>query len=230
MFPFRLLLPGLLLLSCASRSIAQTATPLPAAASTPVVSPVSNLLNGSVETPDASRPLLLRIGLNAGRSFHNGDFLGWGLKLPVAVGAEYALSSKFTLYGQLDADLITIRPAYARAEQYSRVPGASLGLGARYYYNQAGRARHNRAHGPFVGNYLALEAHLETHRYASFADRYSEPSLLLLWGAQRRLGSHFLLDLSAGTGLGYFPGLRDSYYPSRVGLTTQLNLGLYFVR
>ena len=190
--------------------------------------------------PEASAPaaevpsekMLLKVGLNAGRALRYGGYYGLSVCLPLSVGAEYALSPKFTVYGQLDADFRLGRRNEYFVNQGFVIPAGALGLGARYYYNQAGRARHERAHGLFVGNYLALEAHTELRqRYAQRAD--VAPGLNLLWGMQRRLGRNFLFDFNTGVGLG--PRRSDSYlgYSSPGGnlnVTTQFNLGIYFGR
>lgn len=203
-------------------------------------SPVLSFAQSAPAAPEASVPaaeapsqkLLLKVGLNAGRALRYGGYYGLSVRLPLSVGAEYALSSKFTVYGQLDAEFRLGRRNEYFGDQDFAIPAGALGVGARYYYNQAGRARHNRAHGPFVGNYLALEAHTERRqRYAQLAD--VAPSLNLLWGMQRRLGRNFLFDFNAGAGLG--PRRSDSYlgYSSPEGnlnITTQLNLGIYFGR
>ena len=106
----------------------------------------------------------MKVGLNAGRAFRNGGPYGAASRLPVTLGAEYLLSPTFTLYGQLDTDFDLFARETLSGERSPLIPAGALGVEARYYYNQAGRARNKRAHGPFVGNYLALEAHTELRR------------------------------------------------------------------
>ena len=184
--------------------------------------------------PSAAAPdkLLLKVGLNAGRAFRYTGYYGLSARLPLSVGAEYALSPKFTLYGQLDADFRLFRDHTRLGDQDFIVPAGGLGIGARYYYNQAGRERHNRPHGAFVGNYLALEAHTEVRQRFGLRNDVA-PSLNAVWGMQRRLGRSFLFDFNAGVGLGPYrndSALGYSSGSSDLNITTQLNLGVYFGR
>ncbi|MDB5270953.1 MAG: hypothetical protein JWP58_3993 [Hymenobacter sp.] len=210
----RFLLPGLLVLAGTTYSLGQSAP----AATAPTET-----------TPDR---LLLKVGLNAGRALRYTGYYGLSARLPLSVGAEYALSPKFTLYGQLDADFRILKNNAYLGERDFLIPAGGVGIGARYYYNQAGRERHNRPHGAFVGNYLAVEAHTELRQRYGLRNDLA-PSLNAVWGMQRRLGRSFLFDFNAGLGLG--PHRSDSYLGytpnnSNLNITTQLNLGVYFGR
>ncbi|GAA4352725.1 hypothetical protein GCM10023185_12680 [Hymenobacter saemangeumensis] len=220
-----LVLPGMLLLGATTLSQGQAAD--------------SSRYPAPVPAETSSNRLLLKIGLNAGRLFPFGGYFGYAARLPLSVGAEYALSPRFTLYGQADADFAI--PTYAGYfRQNAVLPTAGLGLGARYYYNQAGRARQNRAHGPFTGNYLAAEGRLETLSRgapwskggdAALPPREYTPSLNLLWGMQRRLGHGFLLDMNAEVGLNLVPNTYSRTFTARqLNTSLLLNLGLYFGR
>ncbi|WP_375418367.1 hypothetical protein [uncultured Hymenobacter sp.] len=198
----------------------------------------------------APRRWLLKAGLSPGRLLPQTGSNGFQARISPSIGLEYQLSPRFTLSGQAEADFTFPRrsyylPYYQRVRQ-SLVPAAEAGLMLRYYYNQAGRARHNRAHGPFVGNYLALGTSTEAREYF-FEDYYSTgsaatdikrrysltPNAILYWGLQRRLGQRFLYDFNAGIGLqaNYYPGL-PTPYTFRYGPDGifDLNLRLYFVR
>ena len=184
---------------------------------------------GAAVPTEAPRRLLLKIGVNAGRALHWGGYEGYRLTLPVTVGAEYALGTNFTAYGQLHTDFrVTPTSALSDRQRYA-IPGGGVGVGIRYYYNQAGRARQNRPHGLFQGNYVALEAQTELRRRYYGPDEYL-PGLGLQWGMQRRLSRSFLLDLNAGIGL---ETVRSAYYSGgawRPNFAYQFNLGLYFGR
>ena len=228
----RSLLPGLLLLAGPTASWAQE---VPAPASTP---------NAAV-IPEAAPPskVLLKVGLNVARAVRWSGYSGISFRVPVTVGVEYWLSPKFTLYGQLDTDFAVRQSTAFFGERSPLVPTAALSLGGRYYYNQAKRAQQNRVHGAFVGNYLAAEIHTEMgYRYkfgglgtptGGFTiQREFVPTLNLLWGMQRRLSRNFLLDASAGIGVG---ATRSSlnfggFSSEPVNLSGQLNLGIYFGR
>ncbi|GAB2857684.1 hypothetical protein [Hymenobacter ruber] len=214
MLLIRFLLPGLLVLAGTTYSRGQSAP----ATSTPA------------ET--TTDKLLLKVGLNAGRALRYTGYYGLSTRLPISVGAEYALSSKFTLYGQADADFRLFKNNTYGGDGDFAIPAGGLGIGTRYYYNQAGRERHNRPHGAFVGNYLALEAHTEVRQRYGLRNDVA-PSLNAVWGMQRRWGRNFLFDFNAGLGLG--PHRSDSYLGytpnnSNLNITTQLNLGVYFGR
>ena len=216
-------LPGLLLLAGTTASRAQTV---------PSASPVSAAAAVVADLPTAAtaHPLLLKVGLNAGRAFQWGGYHGRLYQVPVMVGAEYSLNSKFTLYGQLDADFGIRRRSSFSGERSNLVPSGAVGLGGRYYYNQAGRARHNRAHGPFIGNYLGLEARTEVQRYYGRQIDFA-PALNAVWGMQRRLNRNFLFDFNAGVGVGPIRNYAVSgFSPSGTTITTQLNFSLYFGR
>ena len=229
----RSLLFGLLVLAGTTASLGQT---VPEPASIP---------NGTVPSAAVASPVLLKVGLNVARSFRWGGYYGIPFRVPVSIGAEYQLSPKFTLYGQLDADFAVPRTTSFFGERSPLLPTAALSLGGRYYYNQGGRARQNRAHGAFVGNYLAAEIHTEMWHHFEYrgASLFSPsggavlrrdyvPTLNLLWGMQRRLSRSFLLDASAGIGVGttrsnlHFGGFSSG----PVNLSGQLNLGIYFGR
>ena len=190
--------------------------------------------------------LQVRVGLNAARALRHGSYYGFISRVPVSVGAEYALNRHISLYTQVDAELGLFRHDPFRKIDQPLVPTGALSIGGRYYYNQEGRARHDRAQGSFVGNYLAVELHTEMLRTPEFVvttpypnlDGYHTyrtdytPTLNLLWGMQRRLGRNFLFDLNAGVGVG--PTRSDAHFggysAGGLNLSTQINLGVYFGR
>lgn len=223
------LLASLFLLAGALPGLAQT-TPVPA--TTPDGVPALSAPAPAIPTEAVPNKLLLKVGVNAGRALRWGGYYGASARLPVSVGAEYALSPAFTVYGQLDSDFRLTRQSAYFGDRGLAVPTGALGLGGRYYYNQAGRALHNRAHGLFIGNYLALEAHAELkRRYGNDLHNDVTPSLHAVWGMQRRLSRSFLVDFNAGLGLS--PHLNDvftGYSTSGLNITTQFNLGIYFGR
>lgn len=219
----RSVLPGLLFSAGATAAFGQTGATPPAV----LVPPAE-----SAET--AAHPLLLKVGLNAGRALRYGSYYGLSMQLPVTVGAEYALSQKFTVYGQVDADFrLSNRQNNFHGDPNFVMPSGAIGVGARYYYNQAGRIRQNRPHGPFVGNYLALEAHTEMRRRYKLPTDVS-PGLNVVWGMQRRLSRNFLFDFNAGLGVSPVRSDANLGYSSQasggMNFTTQFNLSIYFGR
>ncbi|UOQ97833.1 hypothetical protein MUN81_21725 [Hymenobacter sp. 5317J-9] len=215
----RTVLPGLVILAGTTLSFGQNApvTPtLPAAVTTPAIA------------KDAPDKLLLKVGLNAGRSLRWGGYEGWSGRVPISLAAEYAVSPKFTLYSQLDTDVDVLRRQSFDGRVLPLVSSGAIGVGGRYYYNQEGRARANRAHGLFVGNYVGLEVHTELERYNGTLR--TGPSLNALWGMQRRLGRNFLFDFNAGVGFGPNSSAVTGYRTSVGTIATQFNLGIFFGR
>lgn len=213
----RPLLSGLLLLAGTTSSLGQT-------------HPAPSIISESAPAPAevAPRRILLKAGLNVGRALRWSGYNGFRFQAPLSVGAEYLLSPTFTLYSQLDADVSLHRPVSFSGEHANLVPSGAVGLGGRYYYNQAGRQRHNRAHGPFVGNYLGAEVRTEAYQFYEHSPILL-PAFNVVWGMQRKLGRNFLFDFNTGVGLG--PTRNQANFGYSTGfttITTQFNLGLYF--
>ncbi|MCC2545597.1 hypothetical protein LJY25_04010 [Hymenobacter sp. BT175] len=225
-FP-QFLLPGLLLLAASTSALSQsTSSPAPELSALP-------------DTPP--RKVLVKLGLNVARGLSYGGYEGLRASIPVVTGIEYSVSPGFTLYSQLGVDVSV--PTYRSFYRQNAVtPSASLSLGGRYYYNQAARARNNKPHGPFVGNYLAFQANLDRFRSPLSATFRPEgrwpmrttyaPGVTMLWGMQRRLGSNFLFDLSTGLGVsGNVSGTAmPGYTTVNINFTPQVNLGFYLAR
>lgn len=218
-------------------------------------------LSPSTETPataaaPAPRHLLLKLGLTPSRLLPQYRYNGFNWAVAPSVGAEYQLGPHVSVYGQADVDFsFSHRDTYYGGvlEKDPLVRSGALGVGLRYYYNQAGRERHNRAHGAFQGNYLALEAltELQRVRYFTYDDTtYPFPTLVtseyrtqatpllnVYWGMQRRLGRHFLYDVNVGAGViakptsfyyhAYYRNNRPLYY---LDGDFAINLRLYVVR
>lgn len=202
------------------------------------------------------RRFLLKAGLTPSRVIPQYRSNGFNWKVAPSVGAEMLVTPHLTLYGQADVDFSLNRDYFNRYPygdpiRERLVHSGAVGVGMRYYYNQAGRERHNRAHGPFVGNYVALEASTELNRRLFYNYGYSSyyptvysteyrteimPVLAAIWGLQRRLGQHFLYDASAGLALLARPAGYNFYGPEsfrtlyRFDTSLALNLRVYFVR
>ena len=190
------------------------------------------------------RKTMLKLGLRVNRGLETRDLEG--LFAPVTFGLERRLSSKFSLYGNL---LINLRPLafqrYYPGRTFIHQMGAEFG--GRYYYNQAKRLERGRADGPFIGNYLALQASTEYSPMrvrTVFVDNtrvnYEFSGLTALWGMQRRLGSLLVFDWNAGLGVfnsgrsirhhytsnGAYAGY--SYHHRRLGAGPMVDLQLSF--
>ena len=184
------LLSSLLLFGKTFIAAAQTATP---------VEPVPSV--APTETTESSRPVLFKLGTGLTRG---AEFSGYsGVTVPIAIGAEYVMKPGWNVYvnavpginaggGQNSFD----RSRYV----YLRTVTADLGV--RRYYNQEKRRQKGRATGPFTGNYVALQSSSNWHNslYFNRGLRYDYSTLVALWGMQRRLGGHGLVDAYAGGG------------------------------
>jgi hypothetical protein len=224
-------------------------------AQAPTAPPPETPVAATAAVEPTPRRFLLKAGLAPSRLIPQYRSYGLNRMLAPSIGAEYLLAPHVTLYGQADVDFVLGKRGYSYfpsgGSREQLVHSGAVGVGGRYYYNQEGRARHNRAHGPFVGNYVAFEAATELNRrefviydyYSSYSPTryYTEyrtqvmPVLTALWGMQRRLGQHFLYDASAGLAVLARPVNYSYYGPSNFktlyGFDTSvaLNLRLYFV-
>jgi len=210
----RTMFSGLFILAGTAASYGQNALPAPEATSPSATSAES-----------APHKLLLKAGLNVGRSMRLTNLDGWSGRVPISLASEYSLSSKFTLYGQFDTD-IALRRLPSDVGSGGLVPTGAIGVGGRCYYNQQKRSQANLAHGLFVGNYLGLEMHNELQRYGNFLR--TGPSLNALWGMQRRLSDNFLFDFNAGVGYGPNSSANTGYITPAGTIATQFNMSIYF--
>lgn len=197
----------------------QAQTLLAAEPAAPTAAPVSK--------PTWLPNTLLKLSTGLSRESGYGGYTG--LLLPVTVGAEYQISRAFSAYATVSP---TLRPF--KREQFSGyrqpfVHNAIIDLGGRYYYNQAKREQRGRAYGPFVGNYLALQANADiTHFYyyyeASTRYQYASNGVAVLWGMQRHIGQWGLFDLNVGPRL--YKDTRYGFYSryQRLNVDVELNV------
>jgi len=164
----------------------------------------------------------LQTGINRGFDYsgHN------GLALPLMVGVEHQLNSKFSVYGEFSPLLQLIKHDFSTKYPEAFISGVILNAGGRYYYNQAGRAQHNRAHGAFIGNYLALQLNIDIAHYdQNYADpihyNWSGRSVAALWGIQRRIGQWGLFNLDGGPRLSSYKYSNSGLFPD---LLAELNI------
>jgi hypothetical protein len=215
---------ALALSGCAPASLlAQTSTP--AAAIAP-----------AAPQPETSRQTLFKLGTGLTRGFELGGYSG--LSVPVVLGVEHHFTPAIAVYGNLFGGLnIGRRSDYDRS--LLRTIGADAGV--RYYYNQEKRKAAGRATGPFVGNYFALQTtssfysnHPQNSYNGRYRYQYDNTSLSLLWGAQRRLGKHGLLDAYVGAGLEnpMMTSYRNGYPENKrqLGINAELGLKISLVR
>ena len=139
----------------------------------------------------------LSTGLNRQTSY--GGYSG--LTLPLILGAERQLNTTFSVYGEASSSLNFSRRDFRFDNQRVALGGAAAEVGGRYYYNQTRRTRLNQAHGPFVGNYLALAGGAQLNRFVA-GYRFADASVEARWGMQRRIGQWGFFDGSAGVGVG----------------------------
>jgi hypothetical protein len=166
----------------------------------PAAAQVPSRDSASTPSPPATtRPWLFKLGTGLTRGFAWGGY--GGLTLPLVVGAEGVLGPGWNLYANGFGSF------YVGGNRVADVPiglrefGGEVGL--RRYYHQAKRQAQGRAHGPFTGNYVGLQS---TSTWYYFRNRgvhlrYAYSTLTAVWGLQRRLGGHGLVDAYVGGGL-----------------------------
>lgn len=189
---------------------------------------------------------LFKVGVVPTRWVPQYRYNGFQIRLSPAIGLERQLTSAVTLYALAEVDFLTRRAEHYIGGKEALVHTGAVGVGGRYYYNQAGRERHQRARGPFVGNYLALEAMTELDRRqligvddnGNIVPAYQVQVMPLLnayWGLQRRPSKHFLYDINTGVGIIARP-IEKSFYtldsPQQYRLQGDfaINIQLYYVR
>ncbi len=193
----------------------------------------------ATESPAAARRKLLKVGTGLTRGFELGGFSG--LSLPVVLGVEHMVAPNWTVYGNAFSGLQVQSERFSSGRHLPFVRSAGLDAGVRYYYHQAKRQAKGRAAGPFVGNYLAL--HVPTtsmllYRPSADAFRlsYDYTAVMGVWGLQRRLGRHGLIDAFVGAGLSnprfsqYNPQTNTSQPRRQLGIATELGIRLSLVR
>jgi hypothetical protein len=182
-----------------------------------------------VEEPPKST--LFKIGTGLTRGFEFGGFSG--LSVPVVLGVEHHLTPTVSMYGNLFGGLNIIDRSAYHNRPLLREIGADAGI--RYYYNQEKRKQKGRATGPFVGNYLALHSSSSLYSYHtqnSYSPRtylgYDYSTLNVLWGMQRRIGGHGLIDAYVGGGVAnpYRSRYEDGMFRTERRASLNLELGV----
>ncbi|WP_152981750.1 hypothetical protein [Hymenobacter sp. AT01-02] len=145
---------------------------------------------------------LVKVGTGLTRGLGSGY---WGVSLPVVVGAEHHLTSAISVYGNGFAGIKLGRSnPLADGSRAPLIHEYGFDLGVRYYYNQEKRRQKERATGPFVGNYLAVQTTTVFNQLHYNPYRYS--TLTAIWGMQRRLGKYGWFDAYVGAGVDRRPG------------------------
>jgi len=152
---------------------------------------------------DRSSKVLFKASTGLTRGFTIGAPAGFSA--PVVLGAEYQLLPHWTVYANGFSGVLLKRNQEDEHQltRYVNLYNAGAELGIRRYYNQAKRQRRGQAAGPFTGNYFALQSTSSwwNPRNAGQHLRYDFTTIAVLWGLQRRLGSHGLVEAYAGLGL-----------------------------
>jgi len=200
----------------------------------------------AVSLPIFEPHMLFKLGVAPTRWVPQYRYNDFQFRISPSIGLERQITPALTLYALAEIDFLTRRANYYWGEKEALVHTGAIGIGARYYYNQAGRERHQRARGPFVGNYLALEALTELDRKlltgldnnGNIVPAYNVQAMPLLnayWGLQRRPSKHFLYDINTGVGIIARP-VDKSFYtidsPQQYRLQGDfaINIRLYYVR
>ncbi|SNC77303.1 hypothetical protein SAMN06265337_3886 [Hymenobacter gelipurpurascens] len=204
--------------------LAQTTTPAPAAA-----------VQLPTPAPEITQKTLFKAGTGITRGFELGGYSG--LSVPLVLGVERHLTPAVSVYSNAFGGLnIGRRSDFDRS--FLRSFGADAGV--RYYYNQQKRKEKGRATGPFVGNYFALQTtssfysnHPQNSYNEAYRYQYDNSSLSLLWGAQRRIGKHGLLDAYVGAGIEnpMMSSYRNGYpeYKRQLGINAEIGIKISLI-
>ena len=200
----------------------------------PVAQPNSvqaHAITAAVKPPHEHR-LWLKAGLRLSHFTYAYAQRGVQFVLPLSLGAEYRLTSRFSLYGLAEADIVAGR---GRRRGAAPATGNGLSAGLRYYYRHPSSLDSLRAR-PAASDYLALEGNAD---FAGTAGRRGRgvtlnftPALYALWGTQHRWATHPLLfDFNAGLGLLVVPNYgSDRATSHRLDVAVQVNMRMYFRR
>ncbi len=160
----------------------------------------------------------------------------------MSFGVEYRVRPALSLFAQAEVDLAAGRASRGRRSSLTPNAGASLGLGGRYYFNQA-RVRCSGAPTECWGNYVALETSTDLSaagrlrgggrprgRGSRSLTRLT-PSVFVLLGAQHAIsGCCLLYDLNAGLGLEAPPPyIAEGGGNPSWNVAAQVNLRVYLV-
>jgi len=182
---------------------------LPGLAAGQTTGVVSEAATASPTPPTTWLPnTLFKLGTGLNRESGYGSYSG--LLLPITLGVEHKFTRKISVYGNLSPMLRTGGIGYRpNDEPFLQLSRINVDLGARYYYNQEKREQRGRAHGPFVGNYLALQFNNDWYSYKPYYTtnmrrqyQYDYSGIAVLWGMQRRIGNWGLFDGNVGAGIG----------------------------
>ncbi|MGI4887289.1 MAG: hypothetical protein ACRYFR_20215 [Janthinobacterium lividum] len=180
--------------------------------------------------------LRLKAGFNFAHLVISPDVRG-RLVVPLALGAEYRVGPRLSLYAQAEAYLPT---GNRRARAALPLLGGTGALGARCYYHHARAADSLTSRPARFGDYLALEGSGQWQELAAARGRGRNrtvparlvPGVYALWGTQRGWAGHPLLfDANAGLGLQaparYYS--RPEQAPAHAwAVAAQINLRVYF--
>ncbi|MBO0359261.1 hypothetical protein J0X19_14965 [Hymenobacter sp. BT186] len=196
-------------------------------------------LPAAAQTPDSTavrtRPIGTLITLGTGIVTPGFEFGGFGgLSLPLILSVEHHLSPAVSLYANGFSGFHLYNGLF---DQYRRFGVGYYGFdaGIRYYYNQEKRRLKGRPTGPFVGNYVALQAS-SVFRPAINYSNYRYSGLTAIWGMQRRVGKYGWLNTYVGAGIGrsgryyYTPEFENSRYGLLLELGVKVSLGSRLTR
>ncbi len=202
--------------------------------------PISAAAPASDAAPVAAEPP--RVLFKLGTGITNGTGYGGfdGLTLPIIPGLEWQFAPGWSATANGSASWnFGPRRYTSGADRWGPSLGQlSLDASVRHYYHQDKRRQLGRRTGPYQGPYVALQVGNYFYSFRSYNSyarhRYTEytySNLMLLWGTQRRLGGHGLLDAYIGGGLDNSSRNYDggNSYHRQLGLALELGLKLSLV-
>ncbi|MBT9393078.1 hypothetical protein KLP40_07875 [Hymenobacter sp. NST-14] len=190
------------------------------------------------QTPAATLPPaapirpLLKLGLVVGNEHAISSY--HGISVPVFVGLEQQLTPGWTLTLNGTSSWHLGRRDFSNLGYRSPlVTQLSFDAGIRHYYHQARRQERGYRTGPYQGPYVGLQTRTIFSPIPSSNNqlRYDYSTISLLWGTQRRLGGHGLLDayLSGGLANPRVYGVENTYQ-HRLGISLEAGVKLSLIR
>ncbi|OWP64741.1 hypothetical protein CDA63_02990 [Hymenobacter amundsenii] len=185
-------------------------------------------------TPAAAEPP--RVLFKLGTGVVNGSGYGGygGLTLPVILGAEWQFAPGWSAAANGSVSWNVGPRRYYGGSSSDRwrplLAQGNLDAAVRHYYHQEKRQQKGRRTGPYQGPYVALQ--FNNYFQPNFPNGYNNSrrlgydysSLNLLWGTQRRVGGHGLLDTYIGAGVSN----NKTYYYDGNGTSGRRQANLHF--
>lgn len=149
------------------------------------------------------------------------------------LGYERKLQAPWSVLVEISPYWLSYSPVGTASHEQALCARAQVA--GRYYYNLERRLRLGKSAGNFAGNYFSValgggfgrQAHETAFLFYNRSGPFARFDGAILYGLQRRLGSHGFFDFNAGIPFAFSSGAATStYYLGASGPTLALNLRL----